>query len=74
MRAMEVITYIMAVLASLVLILGISGAAGAPQEAAAGAVAAAMVIIPYAITATMQRRSVLQRLAKADDNSVGRHV
>jgi hypothetical protein len=63
---MEVITYIAAVLATLVLFLGESSANGAPQEASVAALAAAMTIIPYAITGTLQRRSLLDELRKSD--------
>lgn len=61
MRVMEIITYIAAVLATLVLFFGISSANGAPQEASVAALAAAMTIIPYAITGTLQRRALLDR-------------
>ena len=61
MRAMEIITYICGALATLVLILGIVGANGAPQEAAAAAIAGALVVIPYCITATLQRRELLRQ-------------
>jgi ABC-type phosphate transport system permease subunit len=58
---MEIITIICGVLAALILIAGIGGANGAPQEAAAAALAVAIVGIPYCITATLQRRALLKR-------------
>ena len=63
MRFMEIITYIAATLAGLILILGESSANGAPQEAAIAALAAAMTIIPYAITATIQKRVLIEKIA-----------
>ncbi len=63
MRAMELVTIICAVLAALVCVVGALGANGAPQEAAAPAMAIALVAIPYTITATLQRRELLNRSA-----------
>ena len=67
MRALEIITYVFAVLAALVLFAGESAANGAPQEAAAASLAAAMVIIPYCVSATAQRRAILRRLEESRD-------
>jgi ribosomal protein S9 len=61
MRIMEIVTMAFGALAVLVLIGGVMGAAGAPQEAAAAAIAIALVGIPYCITATLQRRALLKR-------------
>jgi hypothetical protein len=60
MRAMEVVTYICGAIAAFILIVGFTAANGAPQEASAAALAAALVIIPYCITATMHRRAALK--------------
>jgi hypothetical protein len=55
MRVMEIITYIAAVIAAFVLFATESSANGAPQEAAGAALALGIVVIPYCVTATMQR-------------------
>jgi len=61
MKIMQVVTYIAAVIAALIL-LGIESAAnGAPQEAAGAALALAVVAIPYCVTATIQRATLLNR-------------
>lgn len=62
MRAWEIVTYICAAIGGFLLFTGLAGANGAPQEAAAAAIAAAFVIIPYAVTSTMQRREILKKL------------
>lgn len=61
MRAMEITTHVLATLAGVVLLVGELGANGAPQEAAVASLAAAIAIIPYVITATMQRRELMNR-------------
>lgn len=38
-----------ALFGGLILLVGVSGASGAPQEAAAAAIAAAMAVIPYVL-------------------------
>jgi hypothetical protein len=54
MKAMFIVTIIAAVISGLVLLLGISSANGAPQEAAAAAIAAAFTIIPYCIARSIE--------------------
>jgi hypothetical protein len=61
MRIMEIITYIAAVIAVLVLWATEATANGAPQEAAGAAFAIGIAVIPYCITATMQRSRLLDR-------------
>ena len=63
MRVMELVTVICSVIGFGILVLGIGGANGAPQEASAAAMAAALAIIPYTITATLQRRALLKQRA-----------
>jgi microcompartment protein CcmK/EutM len=58
-RAMTIITYIGAGLATLILFATFSSASGAPQEAAGAALALAVVAIPYCVTATLQRARLL---------------
>jgi membrane protein implicated in regulation of membrane protease activity len=65
MRVWEIATFISAALAGVILLLGVGGAAGAPQEAAAAAIALALVAIPYCVSATLQRRELV-RLLRVD--------
>ena len=60
MRFFEILTFIGAALGGLVLILGVFGASGAPQEAAAAGIAIALVAIPYCITATLHRGELIR--------------
>lgn len=60
MKALEIITYIGCALGALML-LGTFAASGAPQEAAGAAMAVAFCVIPYCITATVQRAALLRR-------------
>jgi len=62
MKIFSIMTFIAAGLAAVFLFGGVSGARGAPQEAAAGAVAAAMVVIPYAVTSILQRARIIHLL------------
>lgn len=66
MLVLRVITFIAAGIAAAILFLGMAGANGAPQEAAAGAVAAALVIIPYAVTSTVQRARLIKLAERSD--------
>lgn len=61
MKIMQVVTYIAAVIAALLLLGTESAANGAPQEAAGAALALAVVAIPYCVTATIQRAALLNR-------------
>lgn len=61
MKIMQVITYIAAVIATLILFTIESAANGAPQEAAGAALALAVIAIPYCVTATIQRNALLNR-------------
>lgn len=61
MRVMETVTIVCGALALLILVGGVIGSNGAPQEAAAAAIAMALVGIPYCITATLQRRALLKK-------------
>ncbi len=54
MRVSWIITIICTVLAALTLAGGFFGATSAPQEAAAGALAAALAIIPYVFTRALE--------------------
>lgn len=48
------VTILMACLATVVLVMGLAGSQSAPQQAAAGAVAAALAVIPYVFTRCLQ--------------------
>ena len=48
------VTAIASCLAALLLIVAVTGANGAPQEAAAGAICAAMAVIPYVFTRAIE--------------------
>lgn len=48
-RAMFILTIIGALLGAVVLVIGVAGASGAPQEAAAAAIAVALAVIPYCL-------------------------
>lgn len=61
MRALEILTFIGAVIGAFFL-LATFGANGAPQEAAGAALAIAFVAIPYCACATLQRRKLMSRL------------
>lgn len=61
MKALEILTYIGAVIGALFLLMTF-GANGAPQEAAGAALAIAFVAIPYCVCATVQRRKLMSRL------------
>ena len=63
LRVFEVLTWIGAALGGLMLFGGLSAANGAPQEAAAAAMAVALVVIPYCILGMLQRRQMLKELA-----------
>ncbi len=63
---MRVVTGIAAVLALLVLFATFSTATGAPQEAAGTALALAIIIIPYCVTAMMQRSALIAAIARRD--------
>lgn len=60
---LKVTTYVAAGIAVLILLSGFGAATGAPQEAVVAALAVAVIVIPYAVTATAQR-SRLIRLAE----------
>jgi hypothetical protein len=47
MRVLHVLTILAAFAAGLVLVFGVGGANGAPQEAAAAAIAVGIAVIPY---------------------------
>lgn len=66
MRVMKIITYVAAAIAALVLFATESAANGAPQEAAGAALSLAIIVIPYAVMATMQRAALIARRADLD--------
>jgi hypothetical protein len=53
-RIMWVVTFFSCLLGALVLVVGVLGADGAPQEAAAAAVAVALAVIPYCFTKSIE--------------------
>jgi ABC-type phosphate transport system permease subunit len=59
MKQMRIVTYCAAVVATLILFLGFQSANGAPQEAAAAALALGVIVIPYCITAMQQRQAMI---------------
>ncbi len=65
MRAMEIITFVCGAIAAFFVFIGLFATNGAPQEASAAAMAVAIIGIPYAITATLQRRDFLKSLSDA---------
>lgn len=65
MRALEILTYVGAVVGALFLF-ATFGATGAPQEAAGAALAIAFVAIPYCVCATVQRRKLISRLEESE--------
>lgn len=60
MKFFEILTYIGSAIGMLFLMLTFS-ANGAPQEAAGAAIAVAFAVIPYCITATLQRAALLRK-------------
>ena len=73
MNFFSIVTRIGAVLGALVLLAGVSGAKGAPQEAAAAAIAIALGVLPYVMYRVLQltrdtqeekahNKAILQRL------------
>ena len=60
MKILEIVTYVGCAIGTLFLLMAF-GASGAPQEASAAAMAVAFCVIPYCITATVQRAALLQR-------------
>lgn len=60
MRIFEILTYIGCVIGML-LLFSTFAATGAPQEAAGAAMAVAFCVIPYCVTATLQRAALLRR-------------
>jgi len=63
-RLFEILTYIGAVLALLMLATAF-GVSSAPQEAAAAAIGLCFVAIPYCVAGTLQRREMLNRTKAA---------
>ena len=61
MKILENITFIGAGIGALFLLLGLTSSSGAPQEAAAAAMAIAFVAIPYCVTSVLQRREIMRR-------------
>jgi len=61
---MRISTMIFAVIGAIVLIFGISGANGAPQEAAVAGIAIACAVIPYVIFRCMQIATQQERDAE----------
>jgi hypothetical protein len=66
MAVFEVLTYVGAAFGFLFLLLGLTTSTGAPQEAAAAAMACAFVIIPYCVTSALQRAEMLRRTGTHD--------
>ena len=62
-----VITLLAACVAAMILGGGVMGAKGAPQEAASGAVAAAVVVIPYVFTRCVEKISGNRELREIAD-------
>ncbi|HYJ30576.1 MAG TPA: hypothetical protein VEW25_09580 [Allosphingosinicella sp.] len=62
MKTLEIATFIGAGIGALFLLLAF-GATGAPQEAAAAALAVAFTVIPYCVASTVHRRE-MRRLAE----------
>jgi hypothetical protein len=62
MRSLETISQVFAGLGFLILVVGVMGARGAPQEAAAAGMALGVAAIPYFFTSIAQRRRILKLL------------
>ena len=62
MKAFEVLTYVGGAAAIILMALVLTGANGAPQEAAGAAMALAFVAIPYCIHGAMYRAAVVDDL------------
>jgi hypothetical protein len=60
MKVLEILTYIGCAIGTLFLLMAF-GANGAPQEASAAAMAVAFCVIPYCLTATVQRAALLKK-------------
>ena len=63
---MQIITVIAAAIAGLILFFVVTGANGAPQEAAGAAFAVAIIVIPYCVTAMMQRTALIEATKRRD--------
>ncbi len=64
MRILEKLTQLAAVAGFLIMVLGVAGASGAPQEAAAAAIGIGVAGIPYFFTSILQRGRILDRLQR----------
>jgi hypothetical protein len=60
MKATSIIALIFAVIGGFILLTGIGAANGAPQEAAAAAIALAVAGIPYMIASLLQRERIMR--------------
>ena len=69
LAVMKIVTYLAAVLAVLILVTGLAGASGAPQEAVVVSLALAVVLIPYAVTATAQRSRLIRLVERRHNTS-----
>lgn len=68
MQVMSILTIIGALVGALMLA-GTFAATGAPQEAAGAAMAVAFVVIPYCVTAMLQRKRLIE-LAEKDRSTI----
>lgn len=60
MKIFEILTYVGCGIGAL-LLLATFGANGAPQEAAGAAMAVGFCVVPYCVTATLQRAALLRK-------------
>lgn len=60
MKVSSIIAVVFAVIGGLLLLTGIGAANGAPQEAAAAAIALAIAGIPYMIASLLQRERIVR--------------
>jgi hypothetical protein len=59
LRLFEILTWIGAAFASLLLLTAFAGGISAPQQAAAAGMAIGLVVIPYCVTGMLQRREMI---------------
>lgn len=62
MRLFEILTYVGAAFGALLVLMVLTSARGAPQEAAGAAMALAFTAIPYCVASLLLKREMLRRL------------